>query len=236
LTILYLNFNLITRIEDDSFPNTTDLNDLYLSGNRIKIIERSSFLKLAFLTRLDLSFNRLTILDYETFAGLNNLNVLNMSSNSIEFVQRRLFRDLFNLIKLDLSGNQILSIESESFASLTYLKYLNLNLFRVNVTSIFSRLNSIKELVLRKETAQNLDIKAILRPIVQYKVLNMDCYGSINVIYSKAEYTDLDCVLVLKAMRFKVHINPKDDLSENLCRNYCSRFSLNQLKELLKKL
>jgi hypothetical protein len=181
------------------------------------------------LIELDLSRNRLTSLESEKFHGLFNLNYLNfmMLIKSLN----RLFNDFISLVELDLNKNPILSIQDDSFLTLRNMRYLDLNsLCRLEnrnsiINSTFSGLVSIKDLIVCERILQNLSdlhsLRANLEPIYYGSILGVDYYGSINVIYSKEVYSEWDCSLILKSIRFNIHLNLKEQFQIDKFLKYC---------------
>jgi Leucine-rich repeat (LRR) protein len=125
--ILDMNLNIVRLINRGTFNfRMAGLQELYMSFNIINSIEDDSFKILNKLVRLDLSNNYLTKLGNDTFAGLFSLTYLNFNNNSIQVVQTSLFRQLINLEELYLSSNPIKLIEDKAFLNLNFLRVLNI--------------------------------------------------------------------------------------------------------------
>jgi Leucine-rich repeat (LRR) protein len=136
------------------------LQELYMSFNIINSIEDDSFKILNKLVRLDLSNNYLTKLGNDTFAGLFSLTYLNFNNNSIQVVQKSLFRQLINLEELYLSSNPLKLIEDKAFFNLNFLRVLNMDAFDpINSTQVtnstFTGLSNLRLLVLSKYVLNN---------------------------------------------------------------------------------
>jgi hypothetical protein len=180
-----------------------------------------AFYTLNALSRLDLNKNQLSSLEDRTFHGLFSLRLLNLSSNSIHVIQKNLFKDLLNLAELDLNKNPIISIQDNSIINLRNLLYLRLDTYdpSKNNTSItnltFSGLNySIKNVFISEKFLKNFtdssNIKSNFEPIMYGSILDIVYYGSINVIYSKTYYQEIDCAVILRSIRFKIHLNLRE--------------------------
>ena len=110
----YLNDNQEFRIEkfefnlkESLFFNFTDLKQLDLSKNKIKIIRNDSFNELKNLLILDLSSNLIETSETNTFKCLSLLTHLNISSNRLKNID---LNGLYSLKELDLKENELLTI------------------------------------------------------------------------------------------------------------------------------
>ena len=102
----------------------TDTTQLYLDGNRIRSISRSSLTMLTKMTRLHMSKNMLAIIEVDSFSGLK-LAILVLSNNQLETVPH--IEPLSNsLTWLDLRNNLIATVEPFTFTNFTALKMLYL--------------------------------------------------------------------------------------------------------------
>ncbi|KAM5164518.1 transforming growth factor beta activator LRRC33 [Mantella aurantiaca] len=104
LEYLYLDYNVIMRLDDSIFEGLHSLRELSLQGNYIYEIEERTFDHLKKLETLNLAFNLLPcIVDF----SLIQLKALNLSFNHIEwFLSQEVDVD-FQLEKLDISHNQL---------------------------------------------------------------------------------------------------------------------------------
>ncbi|KNC86677.1 hypothetical protein SARC_01183 [Sphaeroforma arctica JP610] len=80
----YLHYNEIHYIPASLFDNLAALTELYLYGNRLKVIEQDTFSGTKALSYLMIGDqnNALATLPYQVFEGLNNLNYLYISQNT----------------------------------------------------------------------------------------------------------------------------------------------------------
>ncbi|XP_075057696.1 transforming growth factor beta activator LRRC33 isoform X2 [Mixophyes fleayi] len=105
LEYLYLDYNVIMRLDGSVFEGLTNLKELSLQRNYIYEIEGGTFEGLVNLKTMNLAFNLLSCI--ENF-GLTQLQMLNLSFNNIEwFLSQEIDVD-FQLEKLDISHNQLL--------------------------------------------------------------------------------------------------------------------------------
>ncbi|XP_058239376.1 toll-like receptor 4 isoform X2 [Hemibagrus wyckioides] len=90
------------------FKNVTSLERLYLSNCGIQNIDRRAFESLSNLRHLFLSQNKLTVLDFATQSYLKSLTLLDVGMNSIFSIPLHTLKNLpTNLSNLDLSFNPI---------------------------------------------------------------------------------------------------------------------------------
>ncbi|XP_068135254.1 transforming growth factor beta activator LRRC33 [Hyperolius riggenbachi] len=104
LEYLYLDYNVIMRLDGSVFEGLNSLIELSLQGNYIYEIEVGTFEHMKRLKTLNLAFNLLPCI--EDF-GLTQLQMLNLSFNHIEWFLSRESDDDFQLEKLDISHNQL---------------------------------------------------------------------------------------------------------------------------------
>jgi hypothetical protein len=147
----------IIYLEEGTFNGLTNLKSLYLSGNRIKSLNRP-FIQLQNLIFLDLSNNPDSMTTSEanydigkdTFKGLRNLEVLSFAKSRIEGISTTAFLEtkklkelslcetnqvsnfgflkyLHNLTDLDLSNNPNIRISQNMFLNLENLEKLRLS-------------------------------------------------------------------------------------------------------------
>lgn len=113
---------------------------LYLSSNKISMIEREAFSNMAALLVLDLSNNALTEFNgTKIFGRADNLTKLSLQQNRMTAINKYSFRAMRNLQYLNLGNNLISSVRDKTFAanrklkillmSNNHLKVLNPNMF-----------------------------------------------------------------------------------------------------------
>ncbi|XP_053567405.1 transforming growth factor beta activator LRRC33 [Bombina bombina] len=105
LESLYLDNNIIMRLDSSIFEGLSQLKELSLQRNYIYEIEGGTFEGLMKLRNLNLAYNHLPcIVDF----GLTQLQSLNLSFNNIEWFQAQEIDVEFHLERLDISHNQLL--------------------------------------------------------------------------------------------------------------------------------
>lgn len=87
LEIVYLSFNKIKSVQEDTFSDLEMLEQLYLDDNKIVTLERRSFKDLENLKRLHLKGNKITQLTHATFENLPELEDLDLSYNALNDFQ-----------------------------------------------------------------------------------------------------------------------------------------------------
>ena len=123
VSILVLDENGLTTIDDDTFAAMLHLQQLWLNGNRLTAIPTSLPVT---LERLLMDQNHVTSIDLE-LQGQVNLDTVSLMGNSIVRVQYNSFGTLQNLGSLDLSNNQIEHIYGNMFENNTALHTLLLS-------------------------------------------------------------------------------------------------------------
>ena len=123
ISILVLDYNKIERIDEDTFDGMIYLQQLWLNGNRLRLV--SSRLP-AGLQRLFLDYNFLEDIP-DVFPLDSGLETLSLASNEIEALPENGFRNFRSLRKLDLSGNRISRLSNESFFHVNKLNDLDLS-------------------------------------------------------------------------------------------------------------
>lgn len=160
-------------------PNLKELPNLMsldLSNNLILDLEHVNFEEISNLTSLNLQGNRLSNI-CESIATLKHLKHLNLSSNNLTEIPSRLC-DITTLVELDLSFNHITTLP-DSIGQLNKLERLSMsnNDLVKRLPESFSDLVSLKELDIRYNKLQNIDILA--------KLPKLDTlYCSKNSVYS----------------------------------------------------
>lgn len=123
--LVHLEFHE-SDIENVSCEGLSWVQVLVLSGNHLRrvpiLFSNSSSLQL-----LDLSHNRIKTIGNDVFTLLESLKVLNLSANSIIDIEQDTFKGLLSLKSLDISRNKLSTIRDQVFTSLTSLQYLNIS-------------------------------------------------------------------------------------------------------------
>ncbi|XP_075870368.1 leucine-rich repeats and immunoglobulin-like domains protein 1 [Nelusetta ayraudi] len=156
---LDLSNNDITELRAQSFPAGLQIKDLYLSNNKISVLELGALdhlsstlqilrlsrnrisqipvraFQLPRLTQLELNRNRIRQVEGLTFQGLSSLEVLKLQRNSISKLTDGAFWDLAKMKTLHLEYNSLTEVNSGSLYGLTSLQQLflgNNSIARIN--------------------------------------------------------------------------------------------------------
>ncbi|XP_059184547.1 LOW QUALITY PROTEIN: leucine-rich repeats and immunoglobulin-like domains protein 1 [Centropristis striata] len=156
---LDLSNNDITELRGHSFPAGLQIRDLYLSNNKISVLELGALdhlgstlqvlrlsrnrisqipvkaFQLPRLTQLELNRNRIRQVEGLTFQGLSSLEVLKLQRNSISKLTDGAFWDLAKMKVLHLDYNSLTEVNSGSLYGLTSLQQLflsNNSIARIN--------------------------------------------------------------------------------------------------------
>lgn len=126
LQFLYLPGNRIQRLLEKSFAGASNLNEINLTDNEIEVVHENAFESLEHLESLSLSRNQIAFFAQETFAPLTDLMNLDISGNTIEFLDARLFVYNEKLNGINIADNQIAFITSGFLEMLPQIKVLNM--------------------------------------------------------------------------------------------------------------
>ena len=128
LTFLYVRGNALPPLQKSTFQGLVSLIRLDLTNSDLSALERATFQDQARLTHLYLNNNRLTTLVRETFLGLGSLIYLFLHENAIREIEEGAFRGLYKLQTLYLQSNALVTFPemTDSADSLIYL-YVNNN-------------------------------------------------------------------------------------------------------------
>ena len=111
-----LNFNRISRIEDEAFANMSSLQDIQLSYNVISVIEPFAFIGLWHLIYLSLDYNRIT--DVSPIHSMPSLTKLYLRSNQITSISTEDFHlingNIRSSLLIDLSSNHLYGLSDLS--------------------------------------------------------------------------------------------------------------------------
>ncbi|XP_028261221.1 leucine-rich repeats and immunoglobulin-like domains protein 1 [Parambassis ranga] len=156
---LDLSNNDITELRGHCFPAGLQVRDLYLSNNKISVLELGALdhlgstlqvlrlsrnrisqipvkaFQLPRLTQLELNRNRIRQVEGLTFQGLSSLEVLKLQRNSISKLTDGAFWDLAKMKVLHLDYNSLTEVNSGSLYGLTSLQQLflsNNSIARIN--------------------------------------------------------------------------------------------------------
>lgn len=134
LKILDLSANALSEIDPTIFHNKSNLSDLILACNQIRIIGKDLFRQLKSLKRLDLSYNDISDIESETFGSLVNLEIFDLSFNRIHVASLQSLQSIDDLARLSLAGNVLLRNALRGFAvtwSIMELDYSHVGLCQV---------------------------------------------------------------------------------------------------------
>lgn len=138
-----------------------DLEELYLSQNKISSINHKDLTNLSSLTVLDLRKNLLKELDEISFRGLNKLQQLDLSQNRLKMLSPSTFQYLNNLVHLSLSDNTDLGnlqdLKESSFLFGTGQRLQTIEACKTNLTRIPPTLTrSVRKLLLRNNIIRSI--------------------------------------------------------------------------------
>ncbi|KAF7208216.1 leucine-rich repeats and immunoglobulin-like domains protein 1 [Nothobranchius furzeri] len=159
LETLDLSNNDITELRGHCFPAGLRIRDLYLSNNKIRMLDVGALDHLAStLQILRLSRNRISQIPIRAFQ-LPRLTQLELSRNRIHQIEGLTFQGLSSLEVLKLQRNSISKLTDGAFWDLSKMKVLHLeynNLTEVNSGSLYG-LSSLMQLFLSNNSISHIN-------------------------------------------------------------------------------
>lgn len=127
--VLEFNGNNLHILHSEKFLklDLINLQKIYLSRCRIKIIEERTFRGLTNLVELDLSGNMLENVPSESFLDCPSLMRLTLSDNPIKTLRKAAFNHLSFLSTLELSNCELARVEENAFQGLMNIEWLHLD-------------------------------------------------------------------------------------------------------------
>lgn len=127
--VLEFNGNNLHMLQSEKFQklDLINLQKIYLSRCRIKIIEERTFRGLTNLVELDLSGNMLENVPSESFLDCPSLMRLTLSDNPIKTLRKAAFNHLSFLSTLELSNCELSRVEENAFQGLMNIEWLHLD-------------------------------------------------------------------------------------------------------------
>ena len=100
----------------------TAVQVLYLSENKIPLLQKDSFVSLTELERLHIGMCGLRTIELGAFSGLTELIMLTVWSNDVREITPGTFENMNSLEYLDLMNNRLEHLDSDVFSGLVNLK------------------------------------------------------------------------------------------------------------------
>lgn len=119
---LWLYDNKLSRVEDDTFRNLTQLLLLVLSRNQISHVSAGAFRGLEKVREVSLHTNLLTSLQAGTFRGLPNLFHISLEHNFLSSLPAGVLQGVNQLENIDLHNNSFPNLPRTSLDALTVVK------------------------------------------------------------------------------------------------------------------
>ena len=161
LEILIVDKCGLRTIELGAFNGLTKLSELLLSGNEISEIIPGTFENMNSLEYLELMDNKLEHLDSDVFSGLGNLRHMKLGRNQLQYLHPDTFLGLPNIKQLHLDNNTGLQIPTDSnFINSPSLSRLDISLCNVSSLSneTFAKASALELLGLRQNNLRTVDI------------------------------------------------------------------------------
>uniref|UniRef100_A0A182UD95 Reticulon/nogo receptor n=1 Tax=Anopheles melas TaxID=34690 RepID=A0A182UD95_9DIPT len=154
-----LHKNQIRIVHPFAFANHPFLEEINLERNEILELDKEALVHLPALRKLNLDFNNLSMLHDDVFAYLTSLDELKLESNQISVLTREIFKGLGNLRLLKLTANSLTFIGDTIFAELWSLQELDLDHNQIEKLSAraFDGLNNLRKLNLENNRLKRLE-------------------------------------------------------------------------------
>lgn len=175
---LDLSGNRIRLLFDNQFRVLARLQMLDVSRNSIASLSPAHFVGLGSLRKLYLQYNAILEIKPATFAALQNLDTLDLSYNNLEFLEDQIFggNTLPRMRRLNLNGNRMKHLHPLAFSSLPFLEYLKLghNELKSLDVRMFAPMRRLQKLHLGHNLLEeiNLDVLESLSSVQEILVDN----------------------------------------------------------------
>ncbi|XP_019613475.1 PREDICTED: toll-like receptor Tollo [Branchiostoma belcheri] len=126
-TILHLEGNQLTVINESVLPQLLMIRELYLNDNNISQIGNMTFNNFISLAILRLDGNNISEINSQVFKFLSNLRELYLNHSGVRYLAADSFHDLAKLQKLHLENNKLKSLPENTFSGLKKLTLLGIH-------------------------------------------------------------------------------------------------------------
>ncbi|KAI8493705.1 hypothetical protein Bbelb_286260 [Branchiostoma belcheri] len=178
-TLQDISASTFLGLAPDDRTDSTGLEELHLSRNRLTAVRREDFARLTKLTRLRLSVNEITSegLEDGSFANLGNLVYFTLRRNLLTNISAATLQGLTALQTLRLGGNEFRGFHAFAFANLPTLRTLSLpgNPYSSNSfhPDVFGNLTALQYLDIARATSLSPPVDALRygtssQPVVCY--------------------------------------------------------------------
>jgi Leucine-rich repeat (LRR) protein len=236
--LIDLSFNYFESL-NFSFKGMVYLKRLLLSGNRLTLLNETTFTGLKALTQLEIDHNLLILIAENAFSMLDDLIFLNMSSNRLTKIHELQLRSLLRLEKLDLSNNSIEILYPSTFKGLSSLADLYIHMNPIKSIDILEGLVSVRNFVVDASlllcnftNAGNLGLSVAAR--FQKESLGIQYLKSVNVIthqlIKSPEYADVYCTTLMRFIKNNLLLNLKTDAQFDESFAFCQVYSFTMFR------
>lgn len=207
LHTLDVSGNKIQVLDRELFRRNVRLRSLNLARNEIRDIRGDIFTDLQDLNEIFLSENRIVNFNggVEVFQTLKQLKILDLSSNLIDNIERHMFFGLESLVKLDMSNNKLYILPYQVFEFLPSIEVIDLsrNLLVSFLDGFFRYNHKLKSLLLHNNLIGKIH-KSALYELRELHTLDLS-YNQLLTVDRNA-FDTLDGLKFLKLDHNNIHL------------------------------
>jgi Leucine-rich repeat (LRR) protein len=176
IKLLYINFAPSTHIFSGIGENFSNLNKLLIIRQHIKFVERSDFVGLTQLEQLWLDGNKIEFLPEDVFWDLPNLKYLNLNSNKIKKLPENIFKNLKKLRDIRLDDNKIEHLPKDLFMNNLEIESIFAHNNPLKVIDVdFIALKNLRWLDLEYANCINFDARDSTQVQEVQRLINQNC-------------------------------------------------------------
>lgn len=120
-------FSLMDHLVKNNFGNSSSLEEIDLSNNKIEDMKVNAISNLPMLHTLHLNDNKISVIRRGVFYNLPKLKHLYLNLNNISKIEDKAFMGISSILELDISDNDICDINKLTFFGLLQLKFIDLS-------------------------------------------------------------------------------------------------------------
>ena len=150
ITTYQISGNDDMEIDEGGFDGLSNLQNLKLNDNMLRVLKNNVFVGLIQLKKLELINCGIEKLEDNAFHGLNHLETLDLSNNHIKVISNHIFKNLRTLTSLSLYHNNVHNLGNECFKGTINLRDIDFTYNKIKHidTNTFNELPNLSYLYL----------------------------------------------------------------------------------------